>query len=77
MSGVLASLRATGEALEPLRKQLADQIHFLGSDLNPSAAPSLKPQAERLNADGLTVFGKADQAIVAANDYFKGLKARA
>jgi Protein of unknown function (DUF2959) len=72
--GVLASLREAGDALEPFRKQLADQITFLGSDLNPSATASLKPQAEKLNADGATVFTKTDQAITKANDYFKGLK---
>ena len=72
--GVLASLRDAGDALEPFRKQLADQITFLGSDLNPSATASLKPQAEKLNADGATVFAKADQAIAKANGYFNGLK---
>lgn len=74
---MLASLRDAGGALEPFRKQLADQITFLGSDLNPSATASLKPQAEKLNADGATVFTKADQAISKANAYFNGLKGRA
>ena len=73
-AGVLASLREAGDALEPFRKQLADQITFLGSDLNPSATASLKPQAEKLNTDGATVFTKADQAIVKSNNYFTGLK---
>ena len=72
--GVLTSLREAGSALEPFRKQLADQITFLGSDLNPSATASLKPQADKLNADGATVFTKTDQAIAKANDYFNGLK---
>jgi hypothetical protein len=74
-AGVIASLREAGDALEPFRKQLADQITYLGSDLNPSATASLKPQAEKLNADGGTVFAKTDQAIAKANDYFNGLKA--
>jgi hypothetical protein len=74
--GVLTSLRETGQALEPFRKQLADQITYLGSDLNPSATASLKPQAEKLNAEGATVFTKADQAIAKANEYFNGLKAQ-
>jgi hypothetical protein len=73
-SGVLDSLRAAGGALEPFRKQLADQITFLGSDLNPSATASLKPQADKLNAEGAKVFAKTDQSITKANDYFKGLK---
>jgi hypothetical protein len=75
-ASVLDSLRAAGQALEPFRKQLADQINFLGSDLNPSAAASLKPQAEKLNAEGAMVFTKTDQAITRANEYFGSLKAR-
>jgi hypothetical protein len=77
LASVLASLREAGEALEPFRKQLADQITYLGSDLNPSATASLKPQADKLNADGANVFAKTDQAIAKANDYFNGLKAAA
>jgi hypothetical protein len=72
--GVLGSLREAGDALEQFRKQLADQITFLGSDLNPSATASLKPSAAKLNADGATVFSKADQTIKKTNDYFNGLK---
>jgi predicted nucleic acid-binding Zn-ribbon protein len=75
-AGVLASLREAGDSLEPFRKQLADQITFLGSDLNPSATASLKPQAEKLNAEGANVFAKADQALAKANAYFNGLKAQ-
>ena len=67
-------MREAGGALEPFRKQLADQITFLGSDLNPSATASLKPQAEKLNAQGTKVFNDADEAIARANDYFNGLK---
>jgi ElaB/YqjD/DUF883 family membrane-anchored ribosome-binding protein len=75
-SAVLASLREAGDSLEPFRKQLADQINFLGSDLNPSATAALKPQAEKLNAEGTKVFAKADQAIAKASAYFNGLKAQ-
>ena len=71
---VLASMREAGGALDPFRKQLADQIKFLGSDLNPSATASLKPQADKLNADGAAVFSETDQAISKSNAYFAGLK---
>jgi Protein of unknown function (DUF2959) len=74
-AGVLQSLRDAGAALEPLRKQLADQITFLGSDLTPSAMTSLKPQAEKLNAQGGEVFAKIDQALANADAYFKALRA--
>jgi Protein of unknown function (DUF2959) len=74
-AGVLQSLRDAGAALEPFRKQLADQITYLGSDLTPSAMSSLKPQADKLNAQGSEVFTKTDQALAKADSYFKGLRA--
>jgi len=73
-AGVLDALRESGKALEPFRKQLADQITYLGSDLNPSATASLKPEAEKLNAQGAEVFGKVDQATAKANSYFQSLR---
>ena len=74
-AGVLQSLRDAGGALEPFRKQLADQITFLGSDLTPSAMTSLKPQAAKLNAQGGEVFTKIDQALANSDAYFKALRA--
>ncbi|HET7216739.1 MAG TPA: DUF2959 family protein [Vicinamibacterales bacterium] len=74
-SGVLQALREAGESLEPFRKDLADQITYLGSDLTPSAMTSLKPNAEKLNARGSDVFTKTDAAITAANNYFQSLRA--
>jgi ElaB/YqjD/DUF883 family membrane-anchored ribosome-binding protein len=73
-AGVLDSLREAGAALEPFRKHLADQITFLGSDLNPSATASLKPEADKLNAQGAKVFTQTDQAIAKADAYFNGLR---
>jgi len=73
-AGVLESMRDAGAALEPFRKQLADQITYLGSDLTPSAMTSLKPQAEKLNAQGKEVFAKTDQALAKADSYFQGLR---
>lgn len=74
-SGVLKSLREAGDALEPFRKDLADQITFLGSDLTPSAMTALKPNADKLNARGADLFARADKAIATANAYFRSLKA--
>jgi len=71
---VLQSLRDGGQALEPFRKHLADQITYLGSDLTPSAMTSLKPQAAKLNSQGSEVLDKVDQAISKANSYFHGLR---
>ena len=73
--GVLKSLKETGDSLEPFRKDLADQITFLGSDLTPSAMTALKPNAEKLNAQGADVFSRADKALAGANAYFQSLKA--
>ena len=72
---VLQSLREGAQALEPFRKQLADQITYLGSDLTPSAMTSLKPNADKLNTQGAEVFAKTDKAIETANTYFQGLRA--
>ena len=74
-AGVLQSLRDASGAMEPFRKQLADQITFLGSDLTPSAMTSLKPQADKINAQGAEVFSRMDKAIAKADAYFQGLKA--
>jgi hypothetical protein len=73
-SAVEDALREGGRALEPFRKQLADQITYLGSDLNASATASLKPQAEKLNAQATEVFGKVDEATAKANNYFQSLR---
>ena len=73
--GVLKSLKETGDSLEPFRKDVADQITFLGSDLTPSAMTALKPNAEKLNAQGADVFSRADKALAGANAYFQSLKA--
>jgi len=72
--GVIESLREGAKALEPFRKELADQITYLGSDLTPSAMTSLKPNAEQFNARGSELFAKTDKAIATANAYFQGLR---
>src|SRR4030095_330609 len=59
---VLKSLKEGADAREPFRKELADQITYLGSDLTPSAMSSLKPNAEKLNTHGTELFDKTDKA---------------
>jgi DUF2959 family protein len=73
-ASVLQSLREAGQALEPFRKDLADQIKYLGSDLTPSAMTSLKPSADKLNSQGTELFSRTDKAIGDANAYFQSLK---
>jgi hypothetical protein len=71
----LDSLRAAGDALEVFRKDLADQITFLGSDLTPTAMTALKPAAEKLNKQGDEALSKIDAANAALRAYLDGLKA--
>jgi hypothetical protein len=72
---VLASLREAGDALEVFRKDLADQITFLGSDLTPTAMTALKPAADKLNKQGDEALAKIDAANAALRAYLDGLKA--
>ena len=71
---VVQSLRDAGQVLDLFRKELADHITYLGSDLTPSAMTSLKPDAEKFNARGQQLLGETDKAIAAANPYFQGLR---
>jgi Protein of unknown function (DUF2959) len=72
---MLQSLNEAGNSLEPFRKDLADHITFLGSDLTSSAMAALRPDAEKLNAQGADIFARADKAIASANAYFQSLRA--
>jgi chromosome segregation ATPase len=74
--GVLTSLRQTRESLDPVRKELGDQVKYLESDLSPSGTASLKPQAEKTKAGASDVFTKLDEAVRTANAYFNGLRAK-
>jgi hypothetical protein len=71
---VKVALKESNDALAPFAKDLSDQIKYLGQDLTPSAAASLKPQADKLNGRGTTLFAQADTAVTAANNYFKSLR---
>jgi len=72
---VKTSLKSAGDALAPFTKDLSDHIKYLGAELTPSAAASLKPQAETLNKQGETLFAQADGAVTTANKYFATLRA--
>ena len=72
---VKTSLKSAGDALAPFTKDLSDHIKYLGAELTPSAAASLKPQAETLNKHGETLFALADGAVTTANKYFATLRA--
>jgi hypothetical protein len=71
---VKAELRGAGDALAPFSRDLSDQIKYLGADLSPGATASLKPQAEKLNARGATLFAQIDTAVATATRYFETLR---
>ena len=48
-------------------KTLQDHVTFLGHDLNDSAVASLKPEAEKVNAQAKELYAAIDQATAAAN----------
>ncbi|HEY5906781.1 MAG TPA: DUF2959 family protein [Vicinamibacteria bacterium] len=52
---------------QPVMKTLADQVKYLGHDLNPEGVASLKPDAEKLNQE-VQRLGKAiDDTIATTN----------
>ena len=74
-AGVLQSLREAGDALEPFRKELADQITFLGSDLTPSAMDSAEAERGKAERTRCGLFTRTYKALAGANAYFQSLKA--
>ena len=71
---MLAALREAGQSLEPVRKELNDQLNYLGSDLSPKG-PHHEAQATKVQADSAVSFAKSDTAMKKASDYFNGLRA--
>ncbi len=61
-------------AYEPFVKSLKDQWTYLGHDLNASGLTSLKPDADKLNAQSVDLFKKIDGGMKKANDYIASLK---
>jgi predicted nucleic acid-binding Zn-ribbon protein len=71
---VRAALKNGGDTLAPFTKDLSDQIKYLSAELTPSAAASLKPQAEKLNKQGATLLAHVDDAVATGHKYFTTLK---
>ena len=71
---MLTSFQQAGQTLELLRKELGDQITYLGSDLTPGGTASLKSRADKLNQQGTEVFTKIDHALETANSYFNSIR---
>jgi len=66
-----AELRQIGQNASdlytPFMKTLQDQVTYLGHDLNPGAVASLKPDADRLNADAKVLYEAIAKVTSAAN----------
>ena len=52
---------------QPVMKTLADQVTYLGHDLNPAAVASLKPDADKLNKEVQKLDKAIDDTITATN----------
>src|SRR5262245_9660064 len=74
-----AEIRKAGQSAsslyEPFMKSLQDQVTFLGHDLNPGAVASLKPEAEKLNAQATELYSAIDKVTAAANNNISKLSA--
>jgi hypothetical protein len=56
-------------------KALQDQVTYLGHDLNPGAVTSLKPEADKLNAQAKELYSAIDKTTDAANSNISQLRA--
>jgi hypothetical protein len=72
--GVLGAVADARTEYEPFVKNLKDQWTYLGHDLNAEGIKSLKPDADKLNAQAVELFKKIDAGMKKANDYIASLK---
>ena len=77
--GRFADLRQMGQQATglygPFMKTLQDQVTFLGHDLNPGAVASLKPDADKVNAQAQTLYASIDKVTAAAKGNIAKLSA--
>jgi conjugal transfer/entry exclusion protein len=66
-----AEIRQAGDhasnLYDPFMKTLKDQVAYLGHDLNPGAVTSLKPEADKLNAQAKDLYAAIDKVTAGAN----------
>jgi hypothetical protein len=73
-AGISASGREAVDLYGPFMKSLQDQVTYLGSDLNASAAASLAPEAAKLKAQADELYAAIDKTTAAANANIAALK---
>jgi hypothetical protein len=73
-----AEIRASGDKAAglytPVMKTLADQVTYLGHDLNPDAVASLKPDADKLNKNVHELVKAIDDTITTTNGRIGSLR---
>jgi hypothetical protein len=65
-AGIRQAGQQASSLYEPFMKTLQDQVTFLGHDLNPGAAASLKPDAEKLNVQAKDLYAAIDKVTAGA-----------
>lgn len=74
-----SELRETGQnaadLYAPIMKTLQDQVTYLGHDLNAGAATTLKPDADKLNAQARDLYAAIDKVTAAATANISKLSA--
>ncbi len=72
-------IRQAGQSASSLygtfMKSLQDQVTFLGHDLNPGAVATLKPDADKLNAQARDLYAAIDKVTGAAKNNIAKLSA--
>ena len=73
-----AEIQSAGQSAvavyEPVMKALQDQVTYLGHDLNAEAVASLKPDAEKVNAQAQELTQRLDEAVAVANQNINALR---
>jgi hypothetical protein len=65
-AGIRQAGQQASSLYEPFMKTLQDQVTYLGHDLNPGAAASLKPDADKLNAQAKDLYAAIDKVTAGA-----------
>jgi len=74
-SEIQANGQGAARLYTPFMKALQDQVTYLGHDLNPGAVTSLKPEADKLNAQAKELYSAIDKTTDAANSNISQLRA--
>ena len=74
-SDIQANGQGAARLYTPFMKSLQDQVTYLGHDLNAGSVASLKPEADKLNAQAKELFSAIDKTTAAATSNISQLSA--